>query len=102
MEGGPSNLALVDLVDSLLLAFYALNNSDLMMQAPLCAILFLFFFDHGNFAKHHHHLHSQGMPEYTPYFLVVANTIIIHKLLDTNITLTCPPTLPYDKAVGFS
>ena len=111
MEGGPSNQALVDAADSLLLFSYAfaifamlmhlLLYVVMMMQAP-CALLVLSFFDHGKFVKPQHYMHPQGLLNYTPYFLVVAHINTVHKLLDTNLTLTCPPTLPYDKGIGFS
>lgn len=102
MEGGPRKLAYTASVDSLLSLIYAFANFDMMLQAPLCAPLLLLFFDRGNFDKPQRHLHPQGLLDYTPYFLVVANINTVHKLLDTNTTLTCPPTLPYDKGVGFS
>ena len=100
MEGGPSNLALT--VDSLLILFYAFANFAMMIQAPLCALLFLSFFDLGNFAKPHNSQHPKGLLSYVPHFLAVDNINAIHKLIDTNTTLTCPPTLPYDKGIWFS
>ena len=36
------------------------------------------------------------------YFLVIASIVPIHKLLDMNLNLTCPPTLSYDKGIAFS
>ena len=36
------------------------------------------------------------------YYANVASIAIIHRLLDTNLTLTCPPTLEYDKRTAFS
>ena len=44
----------------------------------------------------------QGLKYYTPFFVVVANTVIIHKLLDMNTNLTYPPTLSYDKGIAYS
>ena len=100
MEGGPSNLAFT--VDSLFILLYAFDKFDMMMQAPLCALLFLSFFDLGNFVKPHHYQHPKGLLNYIPYFLVVENINTSNKLLDTNTTLTCPPTLPHDKGIWFS
>jgi len=44
----------------------------------------------------------QGPKYYTPLFVVVANIVIIHKLLDMNTNLTYPPTLSYDKGIAYS
>ena len=44
----------------------------------------------------------QGLTYHTLFFVVVANTIIIHKLLDMNTNLTYPPTLSYDKGIAYS
>ena len=44
----------------------------------------------------------QGPTYYTPLFVVVANIVIIYKLLDMNTNLTYPPTLSYDKGIAYS
>jgi hypothetical protein len=44
----------------------------------------------------------QGPKYYTPLFVVVANIVIIYKLLDMNTNLTYPPTLSYDKGIAYS
>jgi hypothetical protein len=95
----------VDLADSLLLFLYALAFfaiSAMLMHSLLCVLFSTPLSELWTIDSSLKFFRPQGQPDYTPYFLVVANIIIIHKLLDTNITLTCPPTLPYDKGVGFS
>ena len=44
----------------------------------------------------------QGPIKFFLYFLVIASIVPIHKLLDMNLNLTCPPTLSYDKGIAFS
>jgi len=44
----------------------------------------------------------QGPKYYILFFVVVANTVIIHKHLDMNTNLTYPPTLSYDKGIAYS
>ena len=44
----------------------------------------------------------QGLKYNILSFVVVANIVIIHKLLDMNQNLTYPPTLSYDKGIAYS
>ncbi len=44
----------------------------------------------------------QGPKYYILLFVVVANVVIIYKLLDMNTNLTYPPTLSYDKGIAYS
>ena len=43
-----------------------------------------------------------GQIENTHFFVVVAKAVFINKHLDMHRNITCPPTLSYDKGVGFS
>ena len=108
MEGGPSMLAIVAFTDSLLLIFYAYVIFDMMMHActQLRDLLLSFYtrpqFLHRPFGAHTLVLCPEGLLTYRTYTVIIANTVVIHKLLDMKLVLTCPPTLSYDKGIGFS
>jgi hypothetical protein len=44
----------------------------------------------------------QRHPEFTFYLLVIARIAPINRHIDMNITLTCEPTLSYDKGTAYS
>ena len=47
-------------------------------------------------------LRPNRQPEFTSYLLVIARIAPINRHIDMNITLTCEPSLSYDKGVAYS
>ena len=99
MEGGPSLLAIMSFTLSYLLLYAALFRA-LLMHACYPRFEMLFFFNTRPRVVLIF-ICPQGPLVYHMYSIFCTIAIIL-KLLDTSKVLTCPPTLSYDKGIGFS
>lgn len=76
--------------------------STLVLMSMSAVVTLPFYFNESQWLVPPTFYCPQGLKYHIFFFVVLANTVIIHKLLDMNTNLTYPPTLSYDKGIAYS